>query len=472
MGLTLTSSIGTHWRGLAIMRIIVNPHHWAGTGPAHRSYWWLPLVKKTSKHRRSPFDEQRDRLLDASNGVRMTRHDPEMPLPIEAGILNLHGWHLNAQVDSPDRIEAHATYAVRHICPSCGVIDECHRFGTKEARYADLPVHAKPVTIVTERQRLRCKACSFTFWAALPHMDDQHRMTLRLLNHVRERSIVEPFTHVAARMGIDERTVRRIFAEHVAELEATRTIEPVRVLGLDELNLLHSFRGVVVDLGRRKPIEILIDKNKPTVANYLRMLDTSHIEIVAMDMWAGYRSAVREVIPAAEIVVDRYHITRMGNAAMECVRKQIRKELPKRRRIALKNDRRVLLKRRGELTDHERFLVQLWTQNYPRLGRAYQAKEAYMDIWEAATAGSALFLYNRWLNALPDEIRPEFNDIVKAMKNWNREIFTYFDLPPGQRVTNAYTETMNGLVKLANRTGRGYSFNVIRAKAVFGIGNQ
>ncbi len=44
-----------------------------------------------------------------------------------------------------------------------------------------------------------------------------------------------------------------------------------------------------------------------------------------------------------------------------------------------------------------------------------------------------------------------------------REIFAYFDHP----ITNAYTEALNGLVKIMNRNGRGYSFDAIRAKVLY-----
>jgi hypothetical protein len=43
------------------------------------------------------------------------------------------------------------------------------------------------------------------------------------------------------------------------------------------------------------------------------------------------------------------------------------------------------------------------------------------------------------------------------------DIFNYFDCP----ITNGYTEAMNGVMKAANRMGRGYSYEVIRAKLLF-----
>jgi transposase len=46
------------------------------------------------------------------------------------------------------------------------------------------------------------------------------------------------------------------------------------------------------------------------------------------------------------------------------------------------------------------------------------------------------------------------------MGNRETEIFSYFDHP----ITNAYTESLNNLIRLTNRVGRGYSFSAIRAK--------
>ena len=55
------------------------------------------------------------------------------------------------------------------------------------------------------------------------------------------------------------------------------------------------------------------------------------------------------------------------------------------------------------------------------------------------------------------------------MENWSEEIFSYFDLMPNP-VTNAYTEALNGIIKLINKNGRGYKFNVLRAKILFSEG--
>ena len=61
---------------------------------------------------------------------------------------------------------------------------------------------------------------------------------------------------------------------------------------------------------------------------------------------------------------------------------------------------------------------------------------------------------------------PAFSDLVRAWENWTPWILGYFDHP----VTNAYTESLNNLIRVMNRLGRGYSFEALRAKILFAEG--
>jgi len=74
--------------------------------------------------------------------------------------------------------------------------------------------------------------------------------------------------------------------------------------------------------------------------------------------------------------------------------------------------------------------------------------------------------YDNWLKCITPEIQPYFEPLTRAVENWHEEIFSYFDFLPNP-ITNAYTESLNGLIKLANKNGRGYKFDVLRAKILF-----
>lgn len=86
-----------------------------------------------------------------------------------------------------------------------------------------------------------------------------------------------------------------------------------------------------------------------------------------------------------------------------------------------------------------------------------------MSIWDHQNRPSAEAAYGQWLANVSTEMKPTFKDLLSAMANWHDEIFAYFEQP----ITNAYTEAVNGLAKGMNRMGRGYSFEVIRARMLF-----
>lgn len=104
------------------------------------------------------------------------------------------------------------------------------------------------------------------------------------------------------------------------------------------------------------------------VTNYLMKLkDRQKVEIVSMDMWNPYRAAVKAVLPQARIVVDKFHVVRMANDALERVRKDLRKELKPSQSRTLKGDRKILLKRAHEVSDRERLIMETWTGAFPQL---------------------------------------------------------------------------------------------------------
>jgi transposase len=70
-------------------------------------------------------------------------------------------------------------------------------------------VRGKPVIIRCDRQRYRCQECKETFLQPLPEIDDNRRMTKRLIEYIGEQALKKPFTDIADEVGLDEKTIRR-----------------------------------------------------------------------------------------------------------------------------------------------------------------------------------------------------------------------------------------------------------------------
>lgn len=87
-----------------------------------------------------------------------------------------------------------------------------------------------------------------------------------------------------------------------------------------------------------------------------------------------------------------------------------------------------------------------------------------MSIWDhSKTRADAERAWLTWQANVSPELRSNFKALITAMTNWHNEILDYFE----SSMTSAYTESSNNLTRTANRTGRGYSFDVIRARMLY-----
>lgn len=123
----------------------------------------------------------------------------------------------------------------------------------------------------------------------------------------------------------------------------------------------------------------------------------------------------------------------------------------------------IVLRREHTLTDQEALTLSGWVRNYPDLGVAHRLKEEFFKIYDHKTRNDALTAFVAWDASVTPDIRWAFQDLIRVWRNWQPYILNYFD----HLVTNAYTESLNNLIRSMDRRGRGYSFDALRAKMLF-----
>ncbi|MCL2644475.1 MAG: ISL3 family transposase [Betaproteobacteria bacterium] len=348
-------------------------------------------------------------------------------------------------------------------CPHCQH-NNLVGFGRREQMLKDLPMHGRRVGIYIDTRRYRCRGCGKTFYELLPEIDEKRLMTKRLVQWMGKQAILRTFASIAEEVGCTEFTVRAVFNDYVNELEKTVRFETPKWMGIDEIHIINKPRCVVSNIQNNTIVDMLHNRNKDTVTKYLfKLPNRDKVQYVAMDMWVPYRDAVEAVLPNATIIIDKFHVVRMANDAMEKARKGLRAELTLNQKRGLMRDRFVLLRRERDLSDKDRLNLNGWTKNYPALGEAHRFKEGFFDIYEAGTPEDAMRRYEAWYRDIPVGTRPYFADLIQAFQNWMPYILNYFEHP----VTNAYTESLNNLIRVMNRLGRGYSFEALRAKVLF-----
>ena len=361
----------------------------------------------------------------------------------------------------------HAEAPEPACCETCGTIGHLVRFGKKDLSFRDVPIHGKRSTIWLVRRRYKCHQCGDTFRPALSDMAEKHQMTSRLVEYVEKAILHRTNSDVAREVGIEEKTVRQIFKAYRSRHENQLKIATPKWLGIDELYLSRAYRCVFTNLKENTVIDMLPSRNKPAVSGFLQRLpDRKNIEVVCIDMHAPYRDASRAVLHHADIVVDKFHITRMANEALDAVRKNVKGTLKLGYKNTLKYDRKLLLSRAHDLQPMQQLAVDTWCNAFPELRMAYKLKEGFYDIWEAKDSKEAIMRYNAWKFCIPDAQAGHWKPLTTAVANWQREIFSYFDL--GKQITNAFTESNNRRIRDRHRDARGLSFEVCRAKILFG----
>ena len=332
---------------------------------------------------------------------RITIQDRRMDL------LSLHFLQQNAVQEEAHDYHIEASCRLESPpCPECRSTDSVG-FGRKRQLFMDAPVRGKRVEIWVDRRRLRCKRCAKTFMEPLPDMDDRRQATKRLVQFIEKESLRRTFASIAEDTGLDEKTIRNIFRDYINRLEKEMRFETPQWMGIDEIHIIKKPRCVISNIEHQTIVEVLPNRNKPTVINRLQSLPgREKVRYVAIDMWNPYRDAVDAELPQAKIVVDKFHVVRMANQCLEDVRKALRAELEPKQRRGLMHDRFVLLKRRHDLTDEEYLKLSGWTVNYPMLGVAYDAKEAFYGIWEIDNRPDAERADKMWHENVPEERMP------------------------------------------------------------------
>ena len=101
----------------------------------------------------------------------------------------------------------------------------------------------------------------------------------------------------------------------------------------------------MTDLDTSSLLEI-VDSHKSddiiTVLKQQPLAMRENVDEVCVDMWGGFPKVIREVFPNAKVVVDRFHVQKLVNKALNKIRLILKLK-------GLKN-RYLLMKNQGNLT--------------------------------------------------------------------------------------------------------------------------
>ncbi len=395
-------------------------------------------------------------------------------------MLGLAGFVLLAVSELDGELEqAVETTAVEEFCRGCGVRAVAH--GRRPVRVRDLPVAGRPVTLIWVKRVWRCAepACAARTWTeASEHIVARASLTERARAEACRRVGEDghDVAAVAVEYGVGWHTIMRAVRHHGRPLiDDPARLSGVTAVGVDETAFLaatasHATEFVtgIVDLTGRsgraaRLLDVVEGRSGKALSDWVSDRDRDwreQIEVAALDPFRGYATALRTQLPAAVRVLDAFHVTRLGLAAVDEVRRRVQQESLHRRGHRddpLYRVRRLL--RRAPET--------LSARAWARLETGLVLGDPHGQVTQAWMAAHELrYLYRRGRD-LPDARRrlhdvlsrcvfsevPELLRLARTLDAWTEELLAYFTTGG---ISNGPTEAINLLIKRIKRVGFGF----------------
>jgi len=210
---------------------------------------------------------------------------------------------------------------------------------------------------------------------------------------------------------------------------------------------------VVSDIDKGSLLEVIDSHKSDEIIAVLKQQPQAmreQVKEVSVDMWGGFKKVINEVFPNALIVIDRFHVMKLVNQALNKLRLFL--ELK-----GLKN-RFLLLKNGSDLNDSQKSELEQLLSQSACLRIAYELKEQVRDIYETSTTMSiGLRRMKSWLSYA----RIILGQVAGTIESHINEICNYFI----QRTTSGVMEGINTRIKLIIRQSYGFkTFDSLRRK--------
>ena len=346
----------------------------------------------------------------------------------------------------------------RHLpCGNCGrrakVADQVPR----ERDFLHVPLWGIAVFLRYWPRRVRCPQCGIRR-EQLPWADGKEQITKHLAVTIARWAKILAVDVVAGMFGVHWNTVYSAVKKSVSYGLANRELGSILYIGVDEISRKkgHRYLTLVYDLEGKRLLWTGKDRTEETLRAFFREHGAQlrgTVVGVCCDMWAPYIKIIREYLPEAVLVFDRFHLMHHLLDAVDTVRKEEARELKQSNPDALKGTKYVFLKNPENLTYRQRERMSHLEKLNLRINRAYLLKEEFKQLFRYRSRAWAEKFLERWVRrVMYSRLEPLKKFVRLVRRHWDG-ILAWVSMP----ISNGAVEGMNNNAKAISHRSRGFS---------------
>lgn len=233
----------------------------------------------------------------------------------------------------------------------------------------------------------------------------------------------------------------------------------VKKLGIDEFSIKKGhkdFACVLVDLETSRVVEVLKERKKAYLESYFKNKGSKfckQIQVLSSDMWDGFTGLVGSLFPNAQLVIDRFHVFKNLNKALDSYRKKLRKTTFKGLELHQGKLRFALLKSSEKLSFKDSAILNAAFEVSTELKIFYKFRESLRNIFNRKiNIIRASEKIKEWEQQAEIFNNQYLNTFLKTLKNRRKGILNYFN----QRISNGIVEGKNNKIKMIKRRAFGF----------------
>lgn len=356
-------------------------------------------------------------------------------------------------------IEIAARKNSRGECPSCS--KPCPAYDKQPIRYYEyVPLWAIATYFAYAPRRIQCPEHGIHV-EKLPWCSGKQRMTNTYQLFLARWGKRLSWKEVATIFHTSWESVYRAIEWVVNHGLAHTDWDGITQIGVDEMAFFkgHKYLTCVyqLDKGRRRLLWCGENRTAKTLLRFFRKLGKERcalLQYVCSDMWAAYLKVIKKKAVNALNILDRFHIMKKFNEAIDEVRRQEVKQLQTdEKENVLANGRWLLLKRADNLTGKQTIrLKELLKINLSSV-KAYLMREDFQQFWEMGRP----FWGNRFLEdwatrAMKSNLAP-MKKVAKMLRRHKDLILNWFS---SDGLSSGPVEGLNNKAKLAVRKAYGF----------------